>query len=236
MIFLKFISNYISIEEIKIFLNFLKRNKIISAPTIILFILIISCLYCIVANTYFDNARFNNEKFLSNLEKKIDNSLLECGDKTAISVAVVSIKNIDDSWDARYQIVKACDNIVDGCLINLKDSKSIYRDTYQVDLNTYKGLSKWSQEGSFPENFHLRADGKQNLEPVFLFPSIRSALELSDWGKLGILEDLWITSISNPKNDVIYVISMTQAETPRKKNCFQHGKLIEIRKLILDNQ
>ena len=172
---IRLILNYISWGDLKSFVKFLKTNKIISKPSIVLAILITFCSYIIFNTIYFGDRRFDEAMFNTKLEKKIDSVLVECGNKTAVSVATVSIKQqADASRKAVYKIVKACDIIVKDCIVDLWSSKSIYgKETYNVDLNTYSNLVKWSQE-NFPKSFSLRIDGKQDLSAVDNYPTIRN--------------------------------------------------------------
>jgi hypothetical protein len=162
-----------------------------------------------------------------------------CGDKTSLSVAVVSLEKKEDYYDGRFSQALACDKLAinSNCIVNLQQHNPIYTDDYKIDLSTYNFLAiKTSDE--IPFYASLRKDDLQDLTDFEYFPTINKLLKSTEWYKLGVLNDIWISSIltldSNGKK-LLYVITFIQAKETRELKCQEPTKyLSDFKHFILE--
>lgn len=222
--------------DIKHLFSFFRKNGLFS-PVIILPLTIIGITsYCLVSKINFSNDIYREEELYSNLEKLVEEILLECGDKTGISISAISLNIEDDGifYKGRFKIVEACDDriIENKCYINLKDKKgTVLKIPYDIDPISYKDLLAIGKTG-FPKAFALKVDGKQNLDSLKRNPSLREILEKAApvWYAEGILDTIYITSILK-KDNILWVLTLLSAK--KSLNCKDpHYSLYKLKEML----
>lgn len=203
------------IKEIPTFYNFLKRKKLLKFK----FLFLVSIF---LLSTYFFWIEIinNNQDYLyavkqNKLKKEINSILMQCGDKTSISIGAISIEEIDNFHLGEFVIAKACDKLShNDCLVDLQEhNSSLYNSSYRLDKSSYDFIKESS---NFPKYLNLRNEDNQQDLNILAFnqPSIKWFLEQTEWFRQGILNDLYITStVGLLRGEKIrYVLTLMQAE------------------------
>jgi hypothetical protein len=197
---------------------FLKKNKLF--PVIFLLPVVFFIIYYLVSLCFLNNMEFFQEKKRNDVLAYVKESLIKCGDKTAISISIIS--NISkDEKEGIFYVAEVCDNIQKlkgtDCLMDLKNHNSIYKDEYKIEPLTYNYLVDLTKV-EHPKHIKLNKDGKQDLTPIQFLPTMRLLIEMTDWAKEGKIKDLWITavesellSLPNSETNVLYVFTFKTA-------------------------
>ena len=222
-IFLKTILDIRNIGKLFLeFFAFLKKNRLL--PIVYSLPIIFFILYYLSYLLFISNKEFLSEKKRSEINKYIDLSLRNCGDKTAISISIVS----SDSTRGEFYTAKACDFRQKGCIIDLKEHNNAYKDIYTIDPSSYQYLDQLTQL-YFPSHLTLNKDNQQDLAPLDYLPTIRLLVAQTDWAKEGIVKDLWITASRSLNRKVLYVFTFkTAVESTSCQNEIQNI-LIELK-------
>ena len=220
----------------KEFVRFLKKVGLLKPQILVLFVLIFVTLFFLVKEIYSVNDDIHQGTISKiEIEKHIDETLKDCGDKSSVSISTITIlpPEGDKGRKSNFLYARACDfNSKDNnCIVDLRSLKpKIYNANYNVESNTYSLLVNIGQD-IHPRFFSLRKDGIQNLESVEQFPSLNSILKLTSWYKEGVLNDLWVTAILNKKESVLYVITFISGKPNTESKCF-NSLLVNLKRVI----
>jgi hypothetical protein len=207
---------------------FLKKNKLL--PFVALLPIIFFVIYYLTNILLLSNAAFLDEIKRIEVLEIAKEGLGVCGDKTAISISIISTgkdgvhRDITDPknrstakwrWGV-FHIAQACDDRQKAsgrdCIIDLKDHNTDYNKIYDIDVLSYEELVKLAGL-SIPSRIKLNKDGVQDLENLRFLPTLKGLIEMTDWAKEGIVKNLWITATANltklPSGDadVLYVFT-----------------------------
>lgn len=240
MIFLETLKLINSIfEEIKKFIKFLKKNKIF-CKSIIAVIIIMYC-FCYIFFIFILN---NNKPYITTyknnlLLKEITKIVKKCGDKTSLSIGVVSnTKSDNNTFNGVFIDALACDKrqLIDNCLVNLKQHNILYSETHQIDLSSYYYLQD-NCSGNIPCSVSLVDDnGNQDLSKFENYPSIVKLLK-GDWYESKELNHIWILTNKSFDDKLLYVITFIQAKTEKDKNCQEPiDFLSSLKEFLIENQ
>lgn len=212
------------------FLSFLRKNKIISLPIAGMSLIIITTIYYFGYYYYTNNNADYNDVIRKNIIKeKIDFYLKQCGDKTAISIGVISTEKlpINDYWDGVFEYARACDfneNPKD-CILNLKEIKEMYNYQYQIDTNSYQFLVKIDRY--IPAYISLvDENGNQDISKLMSYPAISKMIIATDWHQKGILNSIWVASIVNSSKKLVYILTMTSAKPISQLKCINQVEIL----------
>jgi hypothetical protein len=224
--------------ELKNFFLFLKRNKIINVPIIVSFLFLIVCSYSLISFLYKDKTYMGTKKRIE-LVEKIDGVLHTCGDKTAISISSVSIKEDEQNFrSGLFEQARACDykNNKKNCIVNLIDFNDLYRKEQRIDLSTYNFLIDIGGNET-PTYFNLRdSNNLQDLGSIAYYPVIYKLLTGTNWYREGVLNSLWVSSIINFNEKVIYVLTMVSAKPISENLCVnQSYALSDIKSYLISH-
>lgn len=164
----------------------------------------------------------------SYIYRKISESLRTCGDKSSIMIGVISKKE-------KVGIIKdfySCDKVASSnCIINTKEKRAEYRESYIVDDATYeflKDLGTSNQVISVDLNSGLMIDSKRQRRQLPELITLHKLLETSDWYKNGLLKTLKLTAIVDKNQSVIFTLSFTNAN-----ECIESDAMIaDLREII----
>jgi hypothetical protein len=189
---------------------FLKKNKLL--PIVYLLPIITGLLYYIIFLLFINNRPIKIEDKRAEIGEFMDKNLKKCGNLTAMSISVVD----NNGTRGRFYLAKACDEKQTGCIVNLSDANSLYDSQYQydIDLNTYQLLEQLDG-GRFvitvPKHFILNKDGVQDLTSIAYYRTLSTLVSQTNWGKAGIIKDLWITSSRSLNGNILYVFTFKTA-------------------------
>jgi hypothetical protein len=206
------------------------KNKIIGLILIIALILLACSSYWLV-NLSNSNDLYAQQVKFDKYTNYTDNILLKCGDKTGISVSVVdTVKLLNDEFTmGRFEIARACDarSLRTKCIINLKDvHPSTYSRNHQIDRSSYAFLVKAGKK-ILPIHFNTRNErGEQDFSLMSFYPGLLKIVKELEWYKQGLIHDIWITSILDRNEDVLYVITLLSAKSHRETSCINKDSII----------
>lgn len=223
----------ISVKEL---VKFIKKIGLLRPQILILFALIFVAIFFLLQQIY----SINDDIYKGTLRKieienRIDETLRQCGDKTSVSVSTVTIipPEGDEGRKSNFLYARACDfrSKDNSCIIDLRSLKpKVYNANYNIKSNTYALLINIGLDAN-PRFFSLQKDGVQNLESVNQYPSIVDILRLTDWYSEGNLNDLWITSILDKRESVLYVITFISGKPNTDGKCFS-SLLVNLKRVI----
>lgn len=200
-------------------LKYLASKKYYLIVIVSLLLLILST-FAVISYTY-DNSSYKvNHKGKVATDLAI-NMLKKCGDGSAISISAVSVNdNLDQNNNISYGAEFVSAYAISGNeIVDLQQTGSIYREDYYIDISSYNLFLNLGT--SFPVVYDL----KEGIDELLIYPSIYSFIKMTEWGKLGKIDSLYLTSIitdtPEPFNKkVIYVISfMINSDFKPKKEC-----------------
>jgi hypothetical protein len=221
-LWLYIVSFFKILNQGKPLLDFIKIYKGHCKLLLILFVTSCLCLFYFI-DYQKEQKDYDSINFQNVLENKIDNILYKCGDKTAISIGKIKIfQNIDNqSWNGVFLLARACDIRMNerNCIVNLKDRHpSLYKKEQNIGLNSYNLLVNVGKQ-DYAMIFNLNKKGLQNLTSLNNFPSIKEIIEKTEWSDQKILKNMWLTSILNKNNSVLYVIIFLSGKERNQLNC-----------------
>ena len=202
--------------EIKKIFAFFRRCGLFS-PLVVFFLIFIgaSGFFFFKKINVVDNRIYDDEVKYTKINELVNNILLECGDKTGISISTISLNIQEDGifHEGRFKIVKACDKRIKECVVDLIAVKEQeLKAPYDIDPVSYNRLLRIGSGVGFPKAISLRKDGVQNLILLKRSPSLEEILRRAApvWHAEGILNTIYITTIL--KNDnVLWVLTLLTA-------------------------
>lgn len=224
------------VVSVKDLIKFIRKMGLLRPRILILFTLIFVAIFFLVQQIYSINDDIYNGTLRKiEIENRIDETLKQCGDKTSVSVSTVTIipPEGENGRKSNFLYARACDfrSRENKCIIDLRSLKpTVYNANYNIRSNTYALLVNIGQDAN-PRFFSLQKDGVQNLDSVEQYPSIVNILKLTDWYNEGTLNDLWITSILNRKESVLYVITFISGKPNTDGKCFS-SLLVNLKRVI----
>ena len=152
----------------------------------------------------------NNSVYLNALEEKelqrqMETLLRKCGDKNSIGVAAIST-DIKSGYHAIFKRITDCDFSINKqeCFIDKTNVKNgfVFDSHFVLDQNTYAYLIELSKKDEvdkiyLPE-WHSLSD----------YPTIKSLLNINEHYLDGTLKTLFLTSVKNEENNLIYSIHL----------------------------
>jgi hypothetical protein len=174
---------------------------------------IVSCFLFVV---YFFTAKHSNQHYEDILRdnqiyQKMSQTLLFCGNKNAVMIGAINLHQ-------KIGIIKdfyACDIITknSNCLVNVKEKKREYRESYVVDDITYSylqevGLANQVQTIDLASGNIISPINHKRLQITDL-ATLSKLLGVSSWYKEGDLKSLKLGVIIDNFNSVIFTISFT---------------------------
>ena len=238
MAYVAFILNIIKgLTQIKELGKFFANHTKIAIVLILAIGLIIYSSYGLLQKFY-HNKSYNALTERDKINHFIDKILLECGDKTGITISAVSL-NIDyytDSYSGRFEVARACDlrELNNNCIVDLKTIQpTLYAIKTDVDLNSYQLLLRLGSQTN-AARFYLRdRKGQQNISSLNKYSSIKYIVENTDWFNEQTLYNLWVSSILS-NNNVLYVITYLSGTSIEKSSCYNPSKILhDIKKFII---
>jgi len=224
------------VVSVKDLIKFIRKIGLLRPRILILFTSIFVAIFFLVQQIYsIDDSIYSGTLRKIEIENRIDETLKQCGDKTSVSVSTITIipPEGDDGRKSNFLYARACDfrSRENKCIIDLRSLKpTVYNANYNIRSNTYALLVNIGQDAN-PRFFSLQKDGVQNLNSVEQYPSIVNILKLTDWYNEGNLNDLWITSILNRKESVLYVIAFISGKPNTEGGCFS-SLLVNLKRVI----
>ena len=237
MAIISFILNIIKgLTQIKEIGKWLTENKWI---TILLLLAILGATYFSsdLIRKLYHNKAYNIGTDYDKVINFVDKILIECGEKTGITISAVSL-DLDyytDSYAGRFYVARACDmiEVKNKCIIDLKDIQpSLYAIKNDIDLNSYQLLLRLGSQIN-ATRFYLRdRNNNQNISSLNKYSSMKYIVENTDWFKEQTLYNLWVTSILS-NNNVLYVITYLSGTSIEKSECSNPSSILnDIKKFI----
>jgi len=169
------------------------------------------------------NKTYNMTSDLDVVNFFVDKILLDCGEKTGITISAVNrdYNHYEDLYYGRFYVARACDNrnVETNCLVDLKHQKlNPYSVRQDIDPNSYKLFQKLGGNDN-AKRFYLRdMHNKQDLSSLSKYSAITRLVKGTDWFKEKSLYYLWVTSILS-NDDVLYVITYLSGTSVEKSVC-----------------
>jgi hypothetical protein len=206
---IKLVSDIVSI------IRGLFKSKIINLWLVILLTVSFGSLYFyLISIQNFKNTIYHSNFINFKIENKIEEVLKNCGSKTAISVASISLEkrekldsnNIFNNFhEGLFVKSLACDFEINknNCIIDLLGRNFNYKQYYEIDdAVSYKFFEDISSKD------YIYIDLKRQDD---IIPIARNILQKSDWHNQGVMHSIFIASVLNKNNNIIYVIILTSA-------------------------